>query len=153
MYVAVVSLPRSFPRLAPRTDANGMTKASTPPSLSLLCPRSMKLDARQAFPLLNMPAAFLSFRPMACCSSCEVLKPANDGTGISAWPASWFVGRVNGGFMMTKSQDLSSIVTGCTLWLSDSVPPMDWPVANKEYEFSESRRSSAPMCVLPPSIP
>ena len=72
----------------------------------------MKFDARPALPLLNKPAAFLSFLPIACCSSCDVLKPANDGTGISACPASWFVGRVNGGFMMTRSQDLSSIVNG-----------------------------------------
>ena len=32
---------------------------------------------------------------------------------MSLWtrPASWFVGLVNGGFMMTRSQDLSLIVT------------------------------------------
>ena len=92
----------------------------------------MKLDASPALPLLNMPAVFLSFRLIACCSSCVVLKPANDGTGISAWEASWFVGRVNGGFMMTKSHELSSILTECTLWLSDCVPPMDPPVGNRE---------------------
>ena len=92
----------------------------------------MKLDARPALPLPKSCVDLLSFLPIACCSSWDVLKPANDGTGMSVWPASWFVGRVNGGFMMIRSQDLSVTVTECSLLLSDSVLPKDPPVANRE---------------------
>ena len=43
---------------------------------------------------------------MADCSASSVPRPANDGTGASA--TSWLVGRVNGGFMITKSIDRCS---------------------------------------------
>ena len=55
--------------------------------------------------------------------------------------------------MMTRSQDSSVIVTECSLRLSDSMPPKDSPVAKREKEWSESRRSSAPMWVLLPAMP
>ena len=69
---------------------------------------------------------------IARCSSLDVPKPANDGIGMPALFAAWFVDRVNGGFMMTRSQDLSLIVMECSLRLSDFLPPMDAPVANRE---------------------
>ena len=92
----------------------------------------MKFEARPAWPLPNEVLAFLSFCCIAYCSSCDVLNPANDGMGMSECCDSWFVGRVNGGFIITRSQDARLTETECTLLVCDSCPPIDSPVANKE---------------------
>ena len=102
---------RSRSRLAahafPCSRLSGITSASTPPGLTLASARSRKFDARPALP---WPAGrstssriVFSRRDMAACSASSFPRPANDGTGTSA--ASWLVGRVNGGFMITRSID------------------------------------------------
>lgn len=75
---------------------------------------AMKFDASPALPWPNRPVTFLSFRPIARCLSCDLIRPANDESGIPACPASRFVGRVNGRFVMTRSQELSSAMTECS---------------------------------------
>ena len=54
----------------------------------------------------------LSLTDIARWSSSEVPNPAKLGTGVlSLSEPSWFVGRVNGGFMITRSYELSFAVT------------------------------------------
>lgn len=85
---------------------------------------------------------------MTRCSSSLVANPAKDGTGTSA--VSWFVGRVNGGFMITRSKLSFGASTA-------SAPPLDappWssttPVSKSGSACSFPSSSSEPMSCWPP---
>ena len=79
-----------------------------PPDLTMLSAIAVNVVPNPALPslIVSRPSA-RSLRFMACCSSSEVPKAANAGflgsTCPSALNGACLVGRVNGGFMMTRS--------------------------------------------------
>ena len=85
-----------------------------PPGLTLAWAKSTKFDASPALPLpagSARPRLSLASRlDMARCSAASVSNPAKDGTGTRAASAvPWLVGRVNGGFIITRSAPAWSI--------------------------------------------
>ena len=92
---------------SPDAKVSGITSATTPPLLTLASAKSMKFDARPAKPLpaLSSRSILLSFFDIRRCSSSVVPNPAKDGIGVPILVASCPVGRVKGGFIITKSKD------------------------------------------------
>ena len=79
-----------------------------PPGLIMLSAIAVKVVPRPALPsLIEFRPSSRSLRFIANCSSSEVPKAANAGFLGSTWPpasiGACFVGRVNGGFMITRS--------------------------------------------------
>ncbi len=100
--VQASGLARTLVAVLDRPDlGGGTTIAIAPPSFSFTWARSMKFEARPALPCpATRPRPLrktLSLSAMACCSFALVLNPANEGTGMSLWRPSWWVGRVAGG--------------------------------------------------------